>query len=278
MKIENQTRKTLKIELNNISQTVKDLSRYSTRHTEYGDMLLQSFESFDFQSFKKSLEFCLDYLFDIYGFEDKNQYIINENRTPFCDEIYIDNYQAFDFSSQLTNYISINTSLFLDKFFNETTGQINSTNSLKSNRIFIIHGRDDLIKSEVARFLSHLGLIPIILDEQTNNGRTLFEKLDNNLDVGYAIAIYTPDDIGSLRNEQKQRPRARQNVIFEHGLLVGRIGRKNVFHLIAENNEIETPSDIHGLVYQEYHHTGGWKIKLINELKECGYEIDANKL
>ena len=41
--------------------------------------------------------------------------------------------------------------------------------------------------------------------------------------------------------------RARQNVVFEHGYLIAKLGRKNVCALVRDN--IEVPNDISGIVY-----------------------------
>ena len=88
------------------------------------------------------------------------------------------------------------------------------------NDIFIVHGHDDGAKDSVARVVSEdLGLKPIILQEQPDKGDTVIEKLERcSSNVGYAIALVTPDDIGALNQEEDElNPRARQNVVFELG-------------------------------------------------------------
>ena len=64
--------------------------------------------------------------------------------------------------------------------------------------VFVIHGRDNEAKETVARFLEKLGLRPIILHEQVNEGRTVIEKFERHAQVGFAIALLTPDDVGAL--------------------------------------------------------------------------------
>ena len=64
----------------------------------------------------------------------------------------------------------------------------------------------------MARFIDKLDLIPIILHEQANEGRTVVEKLEHHGDVSFAIVLLTPDDVGGT-NESNLRPRARQNVV-----------------------------------------------------------------
>ena len=66
--------------------------------------------------------------------------------------------------------------------------------------------------------------------------------------------------------------RARQNVVFEHGYLIGKLGRKRVCALIKNN--VERPNDISGVVYIPYE--GSWKIDLAKEMRAAGYKIDMN--
>ena len=127
----------------------------------------------------------------------------------------------------------------------------------------------------MARFLQRLGLTPIILHEQPNQGRTIIEKFEQHAQVGFAVALLTPDDVGSLKNEEKKlKPRARQNVVFELGYFLGRLGRERVCALTKGN--VELPSNYDGVVYISLD-DGGWKIDLIRELKNVGFNVDANR-
>ena len=59
----------------------------------------------------------------------------------------------------------------------------------------------------------------------------------------------------------------RQNVVFEHGYLIGKLGRNNVCALVK--GDIELPNDISGIVYIQLDSNGSWKIPLAKELKLC---------
>ena len=152
--------------------------------------------------------------------------------------------------------------------------QANDRPNLK--KVFVIHGRDDGAKETVARFLTSLGLEPVILHEQANLGRTIIEKFESHTQVGFAVALLTPDDVGSLKDEEhNSRPRARQNVIFEFGYFIGKLDRKRVCALVK--GDVEKPSDYDGVLYIPLDNSDGWKLQLVKELKSAGLEVDANK-
>lgn len=143
------------------------------------------------------------------------------------------------------------------------------------NKVFIVHGHDESAKLNTARFLEKLGLIPIILHEQASNSKTIIEKIEAYSNVGFAIILYTPCDIGGKTNDEL-KARARQNVVFEHGYFIGKIGRENVCALVK--GDIETPNDISGVVYIPMDINEGWQKKVAIELRSSGYNVDMNKL
>lgn len=138
----------------------------------------------------------------------------------------------------------------------------------KKKKIFIVHGHDNEVKLEVARFIEKIGLEPIILHEQVNSGMTVIEKIEKYSDVEFGIVLYTPCDLGYVKGKKKEKKaRARQNVVFEHGYLIGKLGRNNVCALVK--GDIELPNDISGIVYIQLDSNGSWKIPLAKELKLC---------
>lgn len=149
-----------------------------------------------------------------------------------------------------------------------------------SRDIFIVHGHDEAIKQTVARLLEKLELNPIILHEQPDKGQTIIEKLEkssSDIDVGYAIVILTPDDVGAEASEkEKLLPRARQNVVFELGYFIAKLGRQRVQALHTQG--VELPSDYQGVLYTQLDDGGAWKLKLAKEMKAVGIDIDLNLL
>ena len=113
--------------------------------------------------------------------------------------------------------------------------------------VFIVHGHDDGYKETVARFLSRLGLEPIILHEQVDRGRTIIQKFRDYADVAFAVALFTPDDVGGIASQVKTvddlKPRARQNVVFEFGYFVGTLPQGNAVALVKGDVELPVNSD-----------------------------------
>jgi len=152
---------------------------------------------------------------------------------------------------------------------------LNEENNVEidKSKIFIVHGHDGELKEKVARYIEKLGLTAIILSEQANGGnRTIIEKIEDYTDVGYGIVLYTDCDVGSKKNEEL-RPRARQNVVFEHGYLIAKLGRKNVTHIATSN--IEISNNISGTIYLD---KSNWQLDILKELKYAGYDVNANDI
>ena len=144
-----------------------------------------------------------------------------------------------------------------------------------TNKIFVIHGHDESARETVARFLEKLELEPVILHEQPNKGRTIIEKFEEHADVRFAVVLLTPDDVGAVKDRKSDlRPRARQNVVFEFGYFIGRLGRERVCALAK--GDIERPSDSDGILYVPLDDNDGWKMRLLRELNAAGFVVDAN--
>ncbi|MGI8427663.1 MAG: TIR domain-containing protein [Pyrinomonadaceae bacterium] len=146
-----------------------------------------------------------------------------------------------------------------------------------SRTVFVVHGRNDEIKETVARFLGQLDLTPVILHEQPSGGRTVIEKFEDHSDASFAVVLLTPDDVGKPGADASAelQSRARQNVIFEWGFFVAKLGRRHVCALYAEG--VELPSDVNGVIYVELDLKGAWKLLLARELKAADVAVDLNR-
>lgn len=141
-----------------------------------------------------------------------------------------------------------------------------------TKKVFIVHGRDEVSKTNLEILLTEMGLEPIVLHRQADEGQTVIEKFEKyGSDVAYAFILLTPDEIAYLSNEdslpdneRKKEKRARPNVIFEFGYFVGKLTRNRVCCLYT--GDVEIPSDLKGLVYKRYH----------NSVEEVAYSIQKD--
>nr|WP_245436894.1 MULTISPECIES: nucleotide-binding protein [Rhizobium] len=146
-----------------------------------------------------------------------------------------------------------------------------------SNKVFIVHGHDEGALDKLARFLEKLKLDVIVLKEQPNQGRTIIEKYEDCAgEVGFAVVLLTPDDVGSSVAAPGHAQRARQNVIFELGYFSGKLGRGKV--CLLRKGDVEIPSDLFGVVYTDMDSSDGWKMALVKELKAAKLEFDPNRV
>lgn len=111
--------------------------------------------------------------------------------------------------------------------FEETSTLPPKAITTNDNKVFIVHGHDEVSKTSLEVLLREIGLEPIVLHRQPDEGQTIIEKFERHSDVGYAFILLTPDEISFLKKEQNlpakkrnQEFRARPNVIFEFGFLL----------------------------------------------------------
>lgn len=118
-------------------------------------------------------------------------------------------------------------------------------------KVFIIHGHDEVALLELDKLLrDELKLRPVILKDQPSVGwSTIISKFEREVETcGIVIALFTPDDL-TVNNTQ----RARQNVVFELGYVLGRdYGKQNRRIIVIKRGNVEIPSDISGVLYYEY--------------------------
>jgi predicted nucleotide-binding protein len=160
----------------------------------------------------------------------------------------------------------------------KTTDQSGTPTPLDRSKVFVVHGHDEGALQATARFLQALGLQVIILREQPDQGRTTIEKFEAcAAEVGFAVVLLTPDDLGGAVATPEQAARARQNVIFELGYFVGSLGRGRA--CLLRKGNVEIPSDLFGVIYTDFDHPAeGWKVKLARELKAAEFEFDEAKV
>ena len=181
-------------------------------------------------------------------------------------------------SSQLLNLVETMKDEYLLKLESSNGTQENPNESERNFAVFLVHGHDGEMKQSVARFLERIGFDVIILHEQPSAGMTIIEKLSEfGGKISYAIVLFSPDDI-FVRENEKEIVRARQNVIFELGYFIGRLGRTNVTVLHKVVDDFEIFSDYSGVLYIPFEENDSWKMNLARELSNAGFDLDFNKV
>ena len=149
-----------------------------------------------------------------------------------------------------------------------------------SNWMFVLHGHDEAMQEGFARILGQLDMEPVILHEQASAGRTLLENFKDHPDVPIAVVLLSADDLAYPKDRSTEDARLRpcQNVTFELGFTIGKLGKDRVFVLYREDKNFEMPSDYFGVRYIPYDESGRWRFDFIRCLQACGYEVDVNKV
>ena len=144
------------------------------------------------------------------------------------------------------------------------------------NKVFIVHGHDAGMKNTIARFLEQQDLEAIILHEQDDEGDTIIEKFEKYSDVDYAIVLYAKDDKCEGDDKGVFEYRARQNVVFEHGYMISKLGRSKVCAIVEDG--VTLPGDTSGQIYVKMDKEDGWKIKLAKRMEKQGIKIDFERI
>jgi len=123
---------------------------------------------------------------------------------------------------------------------------------MKKPRLFIGSSIEGLnIAYAIQENLCHSAEITVwdqgVFDLSDTTIESLVLTLEN---TDFGVFVFTPDDIVILRG--KKNLSVRDNVLFELGLFIGRIGRKRSFIVIPDNSTINLPTDLLGITPGKY--------------------------
>jgi predicted nucleotide-binding protein len=161
------------------------------------------------------------------------------------------------------------------------TGPAASASTPANTKVFVVYGHDESARTQLEAMLRRWGLEPLILDQLPSEGQTIIEKLEGYTgQVGYAVVLATPDDEGNRAGRTDEKSfRARQNVVLELGMLLSQLGRQRVAILLKQQDRMERPSDIQGLIYIPFKDdVKDAGVVLAKEMAAQGYQIDIKKL
>lgn len=148
-------------------------------------------------------------------------------------------------------------------------------------KVFVVYGHDNDCRTQLEAMLRRWDLEPLILDQLPSEGQTIIEKLEKHTsEANFCVILATPDDIGyRAGHEDEKAYRARQNVVLELGMMLAKLGRRNVAILLRQQENMERPSDIQGLIYIPFKDSvKDGSVLLAKEMAAQGYKIDVSKL
>ncbi|MGC2234946.1 MAG: nucleotide-binding protein [Pyrinomonadaceae bacterium] len=91
-----------------------------------------------------------------------------------------------------------------------------------------------------------------VFEPSGTNLESLLAKLDSS---DFGLFILTPDDVTILRGNEVKT--ARDNIIFELGLYIGRLGLSRTFFLISsDTSDLHQPTDLLGIIPLKYSTVG----------------------
>lgn len=182
------------------------------------------------------------------------------------------NYEKKNPETQVSQVLALSGESIRNNERSEDNERIGSKNNTKAmDKVFVVYGHDAERRKETELFLRRIGLDPIILMDKVDQGMTIIEKIEHYADdVKYGIVLYTACDVGRGNDDIDLKKRARQNVVFEHGYLVGKMGRSKVAAIVDEG--IEVPGDLAGVVYISVKED--WRNRLKKELHAAGVEFN----
>jgi CRP/FNR family cyclic AMP-dependent transcriptional regulator len=150
---------------------------------------------------------------------------------------------------------------------------INRANEIP--RVFVICSAEALEIAKAIRVgLEHDAQVVIWSDENIfPPGGYAIEALEEQVNLAdFGVALAEPDDLVVSRDRKSATPR--DNVLFELGFFMSRLGRTRTLLLVPKNEEVKLPSDFKGLtpiVYQK----GGKGVETSVALGPCIDRVTA---
>lgn len=145
--------------------------------------------------------------------------------------------------------------------------------------VFLAYGHHDKAKTAVREFLSHNGLKVLELGRVGQFGDSILGNVDRYINQShFAVVLFTGDDEGYSLKEgmSRKKRRARQNVVFELGYLLAKLGRRRVRVLVEE--DVEIPTNYHGMLYISFDNGLAWQSILARELRLSGINVNLENV
>jgi predicted nucleotide-binding protein len=150
-----------------------------------------------------------------------------------------------------------------------------AVDSAHRRRVFVVHGHDLDALGMIQDFLRSHHLWPIILQGEPGAGLAIIDKVEKYANVSFASVLLTPDDVGGRKMPNGKvvlRPRPRQNVLFELGYFIGKLGRSRTAVLCKDDEDMELLSDYKGMQYISLSAVD-WREQFVREMQAGGVAV-----
>jgi predicted nucleotide-binding protein len=166
-----------------------------------------------------------------------------------------------------------------EKFLPPSNTAANQSSDNVKRRVFVVSGTDEEMKKAVTKTLTKLLLAPIVLCEEPNHCRKIVESTDYS-DVKFAVVLLSPDEYAYAKTDEStsRRLKPQQEVIFELGFLLGKLGRDRVMVLFREKDDFELSAAFTGLKVTAFDDRDSWKLALLRELVNSGYNVEGDRI
>jgi len=159
---------------------------------------------------------------------------------------------------------------------------------IDEKKVFVIHGRNLDLKNAMFEFLRSLTLFPIEWNQAikaTSKGSpSIIEIIDSGMGMAQVMLILlTRDDEAKLRDkfvdphdpvyDKELTPQARQNVIFEAGMAMGRYPDRTV---LTQVGYLRPWSDVSGIHITHMDGSSERRRELVTKLENAGCKPDIS--
>lgn len=150
------------------------------------------------------------------------------------------------------------------------------TAAITRERIFLVPGQNDVLNAEVYRFLSGNNIHLVVADNPYLNRRSIHEQFNEFTDIKYAIVLMTGDHYMFPHAQSANHAHlvVNQQVAFQLGYLVGKLGRERVLGLYEEQSQFKLPTAFFDVFYVAQDQEQSWQMELERRLLSVGVPIN----
>jgi len=146
-------------------------------------------------------------------------------------------------------------------------------------RVFVASSREALEQARAVSDNLSDTCHSVVWEHAFSPGSIVLEELLDQLNQNrydFGVFLFGADDVTTIRDSQFFT--VRDNVVFELGLFMAKLGRKRSFLIVPDMPDFRIPTDLHGLVWASFDpgHTGGDKAMMStasNEIRRAVRQV-----